>query len=108
MLKKILIIGILLSAITLNATDIKGRINGINAISEKPYPLKGINVEIYVKNNQDWIKKDKFLTNSDGMYYFKNLEAGEYTIQVNGKSNYPILVLDQEKQELPPIIINYK
>ena len=108
MLNKILIIGILLSSITLNATDIKGRINGINSISKKPYPLKGIDIEIYVKDNQNWIKKDTFITNSDGMYYFKNLESGKYTIQVNGKANYPILVLDQESQELPPIVIDYK
>jgi len=108
MLNKILIIGILLSSITLNATDIKGRINAINAISQKPYPLNGIDVVIYIKSNQNWIKKDKFITNSDGMYYFKNLEAGKYTIQVDGKANYPIIVLNQEKQELPPIIINYK
>ena len=108
MIKKIMIIGILFSSLILNATDIKGRINGTNAISKAPYPLKGVSVELYIKSVGKWIKKNKFTTNSDGMYYFKDLKSGQYTIQVNGKTNYPIDVLDIDSQELPPIIISYK
>jgi hypothetical protein len=107
MLRKIIIV-LLFSSLLLNATDIKGRINGTNAISKAPYPLKGISIDLYVEDLGKWIKKDTFLTNSDGMYYFKNVEVGNYTIQVNGKVNYPIEVLNKEAQELAPIIINYK
>jgi succinate dehydrogenase / fumarate reductase iron-sulfur subunit len=34
--------------------------------------------------------------------------CGACAIQVNGKANYPIEVLNQDSQELAPIIINYK
>jgi len=107
MIKKI-IIGLLFSSLILNATDIKGRIQGTNSISTKPYPLKGIDVKLYIEKSGKWIKKGKFITNLDGMYYFKNLISGKYSIQVNGKVNYPIEVLNRDSQELAPIIINYK
>ena len=107
MIKKIIIM-LLFSSLLLNATDVKGRINGTNSISKKPYPLKGVSVQLYIEKSGKWLKKGKFITNSDGMYYFKNIELGKYTIQVNGKTNYPIEILNRGSQELAPIIISYK
>ena len=108
MMKTVVIFTILVSSIILNATDIKGRISGSNNITKEPYALKDIDIRLYQERSGEWIKVGKFITNSNGMYYFKNLESGRYTIQVNGKANYPIEVLNQDSQELAPIIINYK
>ncbi len=104
--KEVLII--LAVTMALNATDIKGKVNATNSLSKVPYSLKGVEIDLYTNRAKEWIKIDSFITDREGMYYFKGIKEGNYTIQVNGKTNYPIVVSDTPQQELPPIVIKYK
>lgn len=89
------------------ATDIKGKINATNTISKTPYPLEGITVDLYQNISNKWIKIDSFKTGTEGMYYFKNINEGKYTLQVDGKANYPIKIGERESQEIAPIVIHF-
>jgi hypothetical protein len=106
--KTVLSILLLAVTMTLNATDIKGKVKATNSLSKEPYSLKGVEVDLYTNRAKKWIKIDSFTTDREGMYYFKGLKKGNYTLQVNGKTNYPIAVFDTPQQELPPILIKYK
>jgi len=105
--KWLLIFSIFLSITTINAADIKGKVNATNAVTKIPYAIKGINLDLYKDINGVWKKITTFITNHDGMYYFKNIKAGSYTIQVNGHTNYHIKVLEQPQQEIAPIVVKY-
>ncbi len=98
---------LLMSITLLEATDIKGKINANNSKSKKVYALEGIKVDLYQHLGQKWQFLANFKTDSEGMYYFKDLKAGSYSIQVDGKQNYPIEVLKQEQQEIAPIVIHF-
>ena len=104
----VVVIGVLFGITTLVATDIKGKVNAINSLSKVPYSLKGVDIDLYSNISKKWVKIDSFITDGDGMYYFKGVKAGSYTLQVNGKTNYPIDILETSQQELPPILIHYK
>lgn len=101
-----LVIAMLLST-AMHATDIKGKINATNNKSKKPYALEGIKVDLYKSRSKEWSFIGSFKTNSEGMYYFKELKAGKYTIQVDGKTNYPLVILDRPKQEIAPIVVDF-
>jgi len=95
------------SIVSAGGVDVRGRINGMNPYSHAPYPLGGITVDLYFMSNYGWQYISKYITGPDGMYYFKNISPGYYTIQINGRQNYSIRILDRRYQDLPPIIIRY-
>lgn len=90
-----------------SATDLRGRIDGINQYNRSTYPLSRIRVELYVQTANGWMMVSGFVTGYDGMYYFSNVPPGNYTIQVNRRQNYPVSVYNQMYQDIPPITLNY-
>lgn len=90
-----------------DATNIRGRIEGANQYSRAPYPLGGVAVDLYMQSPRGWQPAGRYITGSDGMYYFQNIFSGNYSIQINGRQNYPLTVFNQPYQDLPPIFINY-
>lgn len=103
---KIVTISLLLSSAI--ASDIKGKVNAINSLSTTPYSLKGVTIDLYQNRSKEWFKIASFISDGEGMYYFKDIQEGNYSIQVNGQTNYPIEIGDKAQQELPPIIIRYE
>ena len=89
------------------ATNVRGQVLGSNPYSQAPYPLQGVSVDIYTTGPAGWQKIYRFITGSDGMYYFNNLSPGNYTIQINERTNYPLAVSDQSNQDVPPILVKY-
>lgn len=91
-----------------SATDLRGRIEGFNQYSRFPYPIGGAMVDLYVQTRPGiWQPAGRYITGPDGMYYFRNIYPGYYSLQVNGRQNYPVDVYNQRFQDLPPIILNY-
>lgn len=93
--------------VALTAANLRGKIEGSNQHYTATYPLTGAKVVLYSKKSGKWKPTRKYITGSDGMYYFKNVPTGQYSIQVNGRQNYPISVSDKPEQDLPPIVITY-
>ncbi|VAW66380.1 hypothetical protein MNBD_GAMMA11-2452 [hydrothermal vent metagenome] len=93
--------------VVINATNLRGKIEGNNQHYTTPYPLAGAKVVLYFKKAEKWEATEKYTTGPDGMYYFKNIPAGQYSIQVNGRQNYPVSVSGKPEQDLAPIVIAY-
>ncbi len=91
----------------LNAVDIRGRINGLNQYSPTPYPLGGMTIDLYWDNYGRWVYIARYITGPDGMYYFRNIQPGYYSLQINGRTNYSITISNIYNQDLPPIVITY-
>lgn len=104
---KLFTVVILLVPVVLNATNLRGQITGKHQYTTTPYPIGGAVVVLYKQVSDGWKQAGKYVTSSDGMYFFQNVSAGNYSIQVNGRKNYPIAVSNQTYQDLPPIIIKY-
>lgn len=90
-----------------DATDLRGRLDGQHRYARTPYPIADGIAELYVHEPRGWLLLGRYITGSDGMYYFPNVMPGDYVIRINGRQNYPIRVLDQPYQDLPPILIGY-
>ncbi len=90
-----------------DATNLRGKIEGNNQHYTAPYPLPGAKVVLHLKKTGKWHATGKYITGADGMYYFKNIPAGQYSIQVNGRQNYPVTVSGKPEQDLAPIVMTY-
>ncbi|MFH0994690.1 MAG: hypothetical protein V1844_04230 [Pseudomonadota bacterium] len=90
-----------------DAGNLRGRVDGRNQYSDAPYPIGGAAVVLFIKGPGDWQPVAKCITGLDGMYFFQNILPGPYALQINGRQNYPITVLNQPDQDLPPIVIQY-
>lgn len=108
-IKLIIVVLFLTAPLILNAIDLRGRIDGYNRYYQAPYPLARVTVDLYVQDQYGWRQIGRYITGPDGMYYFQNVLYGyNYSIQVNGRQNYPITVFSSPlKQDLPPIILMY-
>ena len=90
-----------------NAGSVRGQVVGRNPYSPASYPLPGASVDIYAMGPNGWQLVYRFITGPDGMYYIPNLLPGNYTIQVNGRMNFPLFVGNVPSQDVPPILITY-
>ncbi|MCK5516460.1 MAG: hypothetical protein KAI39_06260 [Desulfobulbaceae bacterium] len=106
-IKLIIIVLFLAIPIIGNATNLRGRIDGFNQNYNSSYPLVGVAVELYFQGLTGWQSVGRYITGADGMYYFRNIIPGYYSIQINGRQNYPVTVLKAPHQDLPPIMITY-
>lgn len=89
------------------ATNVRGQVVGTNPFSSSPYPLPGMSVDLYSSGPTGWQMIYRFITGTDGMYYLQNILPGNYVIQINGRMNYPLAVINQPYQDVPPIIVAY-
>lgn len=90
-----------------NSTNLRGQVKGANQYSSVPYPLGRVTVDLYYQTQQGWQYVGRYITGSDGMYYFTPMYNGNYSIQINGRQNYPVFIANQAYMDLPPIVINY-
>lgn len=88
------------------AGNLRGRIHALNQYST-PYPVANITVDLYAQSPTGWVFLSRYITEPDGMYYFQNVFPGYYSLQINGRQNYPIMVANQFWQDLPPIFMQY-
>lgn len=90
-----------------DATNLRGQIKGTNQYSMTPYPLGGVTIDLYLQTPQGWQYMGRYITGTDGMFYFTPMYNGNYAIQVNRRENYPVFINGQAYQDLPPIILSY-
>ena len=90
-----------LAALPAGATDLRGRVEGQNAYSASPFALNGARVELVDRNGRT---VGTYSTGPDGMYYFRNVAPGAYTLRVN-KRSYPVTVEANVAQDIRPIRI---
>ena len=88
-----------------NATELRGRVDGTHPYAPYPFPLNGARVDLYMPSTQGprWIANA--YTGGDGMYYFFGIQPGFYTLQVNGALNFPLNVVPVPQQDIQPILL---
>ena len=80
----LILITLLLFNISVNATNIRGRLLRNNQYGV-PMTLGGIRVDIIIWNGNQWISAAYAITGSDGFYYFLNFAPGvSFYIKVFG------------------------
>lgn len=89
------------------STNLRGQINGMNQYTKRMYPLQGVIVELYMQRSNKWKCSGRYITGNNGMYFFNNVVPGNYVVQVNNRSNYPINVKNRHLQDLSPILLQY-
>jgi hypothetical protein len=87
---------LVVSAGTVGATDLRGRVDGLSG----PLPL--VDVALFAGQNGTFTLVHKTVTDRDGMYYFTGVRPGQYVLQLAGV-NYPLDVGTGPTQDIPII-----
>jgi len=103
-LLQILLTTLIVSAATVRATDLRGRIDGLNPYTQTLGPLPGVRVGLFVNQNGAFALVRQAVSGSDGMYYFTGVRPGQYVLQLAG-GNYPLEVGPGPTQDIPIIRI---
>lgn len=91
------------AAVTANATDLRGRIDGVNPYTQMAGPLPGIGIALYAQTPAGFVVVAQAVTGLDGMYYFRGVYPGQYILQVYPGTNYPLGVGMGPMQDIPII-----
>jgi hypothetical protein len=94
-----------LVAFQANATDLRGRIDGVHSYAPRPFPVYGARVDLVVYTPQGPVYLQTAFTGVDGMYYMAGVAPGSYTLQVNGILQFGLSVYAQPFQDIPPILL---
>jgi hypothetical protein len=87
------------------AVDIRGRVDGRNAYTPRPYPIAGVPVTLFVHQQPTgWRVLANAYTGPDGIYYFRGVPPGSYVLQVQGR-NFPVTLSQSPFQDIPPLLI---
>jgi len=86
------------------ATDLRGRVDGLNAYNQQTYLRGGAQVMILAWNGSAWVKSLTVYTGPDGMYYFPGVPPGNYYLNINGL-NYPLQVPNLAYFDITPIVL---
>jgi hypothetical protein len=86
------------------ATDLRGRVDGMHSYAQRPFPLSGARVDLYLSTQRGQVLIRSAYTGGDGIYYMWGINPGLYTLQVNGRSLYPLRVNAQPRQDIKPIL----
>lgn len=100
----IIAIALILLSSNVFATDLRGLIQGYDNITEAYYPLANIQVKLMHWNGNKWQVINTVFTNSEGFYYFSDVEQGTYYISVIDKY-YKIKVIKTDYQDIGKITI---
>ena len=93
----------LMTAATVRATDLRGGVAGLDRDSQLPTPVSGVGVALFeVRPNGAFNLVRQTVTGPDGKYYFNDVRAGHYVLQIGG-INYPLEVGATEMQDIPII-----
>lgn len=83
-----------------HATDIRGRVDRMNPLTNKPVPYSNAKVTLW-KNDK---KVQQTRTGRNGLYYIRNLRKDQYTIQVNSEQPIRITISSDRSQDIPAIL----
>jgi hypothetical protein len=99
----ILALTFILSLSTIDATDLRGRVDGFNPYTNMRGPLPGVGIVLFtVLPNGQFAPVRQSVTGPDGMYYLIGIFPGQYVLQVGGV-NYPLGVAAMQLQDIPII-----
>jgi hypothetical protein len=94
---------LLISVVTLPATDLRGRVDGYNPYTFMTGPLPGVAVGLFVQMpNGGFTLVRQTVTGADGFYYLQGIYPGYYVLQIGG-INYPLGVGSMPLQDIPVI-----
>lgn len=102
----ILVCCFFLGPVTVDATDLRGRVDGMNRYASAPFPLAKANVQVKRRDSKQSVVAS-YRTGRDGMYYFRNIKPGQYNLVVNGKLSVPISVRSTSLQDVGPLLFRY-
>lgn len=88
-----------------NATDLRGRVDGIGPYASAPFPLAKASVELKRQDTLELLAS--YRTGRDGMYYFRNIQPGQYLLVVNNSLSVPLLVKSVTLQDIDPLLFRY-
>ena len=92
-----------MTAATARATDLRGGVASLDRDSQPPTPVSGVGVALFeVRPNGAFNLVRQTVTGPDGKYYFNDVRAGHYVLQIGG-INYPLEVGATEMQDIPII-----
>lgn len=92
--------------VTVGATDLRGRVDGIGPYASAPFPLAKASVEIKRQDSTQSVLAS-YRTGRDGMYYFRNIPPGHYLLVVNNSLSVPIQVRNTSLQDIGPMLFRY-
>ena len=88
---------------TVRATDLRGRLDGLNPSTQMVGPLPGVGITLFSPQpNGTFTIVAQAVTGPDGTYYFRGIYAGQYVLQIAGV-NYPLEVGTMPTQDIPII-----
>jgi len=95
-----------LSTVITNAADLRGRVDGIGEYASSPFPLAKAMIEIKRQDNTKSVVAS-YRTGRDGMYYFRDIQPGQYSLVVNNQLSVVIQVRAISLQDIGPILFRY-
>jgi hypothetical protein len=98
---------LLLLPVVADATNLRGRIDGMHAYSYAPFPLPNAQVQLVAPTARGPQLIYTYYTGSDGMYYIPNIRPGNYVLVVNGALQFPLAVFNVPLQDIAPILFSY-
>ena len=107
-MRTILILLFLLVAIpSVEATDLRGRVDGTHGFSATPFPVAKVRVILLQQTAPNYfVPVVNTFSGPDGMYYLKGVPPGPYVLQINGV-NYPLNVLDIPYQDIQAVLVQF-
>jgi len=99
-------VAMLLSAVPLaaEATDLRGRVEGLNTYSPTPFPVRAAQVELMDARDRRVVAASH--AGPDGMYYFSSISPGDYLLRVNGRY-FPVTVQAIAHQDIAPVRLEF-
>ena len=89
------------------ASELRGRVEATHRYASKAFSVSRAIVIIY-RHDRNLTEVQRTITGSDGMYYFRDIDLGEYVIKVEssyGSSDKEITVHNDSRQDIPLIHI---
>jgi hypothetical protein len=103
----LLFLAVFFVAETVAATDLRGRVDGIHGYAPNPFPLSGARITLFLPNPAGgYASIASAVSGADGMYYFRNIQPGNFVLQVN-ETNYPLAVRPVPSQEITPVLLRF-
>jgi hypothetical protein len=89
---------------SIQATNLRGRIDSQNPFNGYQYPRQGAAVQLIVYNGAQYITLRQVFTGPDGMYYFPQIAPGNYVLWANGLT-FPLTVFNVPNQDIPVVFV---